>query len=598
MLDGARRLRRQLPIFGNDIDFGWRAAAAGHRTLIVPQAVVFHAEAAHRGVRRTPITGRHTHYQERRAALYTLLANSRARSLPFQLLRLGLGTLLRMVGLLLVRQVGQALDELAALVSLYSSPREILAARRDRAARSADRVDRTTCGALLAPRWVPYRHGLDFVSDLLAAATNQAADVAERRRAAKAEVVPTAPDRRRGRVRPRHGPGRPVLHQPGGASGSPCSCVLALVGAREAFGIGRGRCAVAGARRRPVTGGSLHVSSWHPIGQGTDVPAPAYVLPLAALATLLLGSPGAAILPAGAGRAALASGAPGGSCAWSAGWWTRSGFPTLLLGVGRGDLRPGPGRQRRLGPGPARRRRGGRPAALAGPRRARFRRPRADRRWRAAWRSALLLRSRGGLRAGRVLVLPRARARGRRGRVRDQPALDARPLGLGSARGRAWRWCPSLLAPWWLPALLSGAGEAFVLDAGRVPMSDLGFRELVVAASAAGRRRARGPGRRRSAARAATTAPAAARAGQRDRRRPPDRAVAHRARADPEAGATTTSASTRENQKASGAKAAASAAAPAPRGAPATVGLGVGEAERGMGQPRQQRRSATTPSRP
>ena len=116
----------QLPIFGNDVDFGWRAAAAGHRTLIVPQAVVFHAEAAHRGIRRTPLTGRHTHYQERRAALYTLLANSRARLLPFQLLRLGVGTILRMVGFLLVRSVGEALDELAALVSLYSRPREIL----------------------------------------------------------------------------------------------------------------------------------------------------------------------------------------------------------------------------------------------------------------------------------------------------------------------------------------------------------------------------------------------------------------------------------------------------------------------------------------
>jgi GT2 family glycosyltransferase len=112
----------QLPIFGNDIDFGWRAAAAGHRTIVVPQAVVFHAEAAHRGVRRTPITGRHTHYQERRAALYTLLVNAPAKWLPFQVLRLGLGTLIRMVGFLLVRQVGQSLDELAALVSLYSAP--------------------------------------------------------------------------------------------------------------------------------------------------------------------------------------------------------------------------------------------------------------------------------------------------------------------------------------------------------------------------------------------------------------------------------------------------------------------------------------------
>ena len=72
----------QLAVFGNDIDFGWRAAAAGHKTIVVPSAVVFHVEAAHRGVRRTPLTGRHTHYQERRAALYTLLVNTRGRSLP------------------------------------------------------------------------------------------------------------------------------------------------------------------------------------------------------------------------------------------------------------------------------------------------------------------------------------------------------------------------------------------------------------------------------------------------------------------------------------------------------------------------------------
>ena len=36
----------ELPLFATDIDFGWRAAAAGHRTLVVPQAVAFHAEAA------------------------------------------------------------------------------------------------------------------------------------------------------------------------------------------------------------------------------------------------------------------------------------------------------------------------------------------------------------------------------------------------------------------------------------------------------------------------------------------------------------------------------------------------------------------------
>ncbi len=80
----------QLPLFGNDLDFGWRAAAAGHTTLVVPDAVVFHAEAAHRGIRRTQLTGRHTHYQERRAALYTLLVNSSGRALPWRVVRLTL----------------------------------------------------------------------------------------------------------------------------------------------------------------------------------------------------------------------------------------------------------------------------------------------------------------------------------------------------------------------------------------------------------------------------------------------------------------------------------------------------------------------------
>ncbi|MEE3127866.1 MAG: glycosyltransferase, partial [Actinomycetota bacterium] len=164
-----------LPVFGNDVDLGWRAAAAGHTTLVVPQAVVFHAEAAHRGVRRTPLTGKHTHFQERRAALFTLLANSPARTLPLQAVRLTLGTVLRTLGFLLVRSPGEALDELAALVSLR--PRTILAARRSRTSGADVRP-------LLAPWWLPYRHGLDLVGGVVAAAGNQAADVAERRRIA------------------------------------------------------------------------------------------------------------------------------------------------------------------------------------------------------------------------------------------------------------------------------------------------------------------------------------------------------------------------------------------------------------------------------
>ncbi|WP_168798225.1 glycosyltransferase family 2 protein, partial [Nocardioides sp.] len=123
----------ELPMFGNDLDLGWRAAATGRTALIVPQAVVFHAEAAHRGVRRTPLTGRHTHFQERRAALFLLLANSPRAALPFQVVRLALGSVLRVLGLLCARAVGEALDELAALISVYRHPGKVRAARRSRA---------------------------------------------------------------------------------------------------------------------------------------------------------------------------------------------------------------------------------------------------------------------------------------------------------------------------------------------------------------------------------------------------------------------------------------------------------------------------------
>src|SRR5689334_9912246 len=133
VLDELGGLDDELPVFGNDLDFGWRAAAAGHRTVVVPQAVVFHAEAAHRGLRRTPLTGRHTHYQERRAALFTLLANSASRLWPLQAVRLFFGTLLRMLGFVAVRAPGQALDDLAAYVSVVAKPGELLAARRARA---------------------------------------------------------------------------------------------------------------------------------------------------------------------------------------------------------------------------------------------------------------------------------------------------------------------------------------------------------------------------------------------------------------------------------------------------------------------------------
>ncbi|MGZ5398606.1 MAG: glycosyltransferase family 2 protein [Nocardioides sp.] len=462
----------QMPIFGNDIDFGWRAAAAGHRTVIVPQAVVFHAEAAHRGVRRTPLTGRHIHYQERRAALYTLLANSSTRALPWRVLRLGLGTLVRMVGLLLVRQGGQALDELAALVSLYGKPGLVMRARRDRRARAAaSGADAVDVKPMLAPAWVPYRHGLDFLSDLAAAATHQASDVAERRRVATGSSVQVVDE------------DDPWAEEQGWvtrffsnpvALGGLLFVVLALVGAREAFGT------VAGGALSPAPESvsqwwRFHVESQHALGQGTGVPAPAYVLPLALL--------GSIVTPTAAVSLLLVLAVP--LSFWGSWRFLRvvgrlldgQGPPAwlLLLGASTYALIPAVSGAWGLG------RLGVVVAATVLPWLAHaalgFADPEPDRRWRAAWRTGLLLTL-------AAAFTPLA--------FWFSLVLVVLVLGSGFWISRAVRdpsvWGPPaaalgvpllLLAPWWAPALWTGAGPALVLDIGRLPMATVGFEELV-----------------------------------------------------------------------------------------------------------------------
>ena len=468
VLEDLGGLDPQLPIFGNDIDFGWRAAMAGHRTVVVPDAIVFHAEAAHRGIRRTPLTGRHTHYQERRAALYTLLVNARRRSLLWLTVRLAFGTVLRMIGFLLVRAVGEALDDLAALLSIYTHPGEVRAARRARRARGPLVEERAR--PLLAPWWLPYRHGLDFLGDLVAAATNQAQDVAERRRIAAAEHAPAStvarPRVQEDELTEDTGAVARFLTNPI-ALALAVIVVAALVGAREAFG------EVAGGGLSPVPSGvsdwwRLQTETWHPLGTGTAVPAPAYLLPLALLATLLGGSPSAAVsvvlvlaVPAGlwgawrflrvVGRLVTPTGAPRWALLWGSVTWA---LVPVASGAW-GDGRLGVVVVAALLPWLAH-------AALG------FADPDADHRWRAAWRAGLLLAVSAAfapvlwlfavLLGLVVLAAAFAIVRGA-GRDRSVWGPPATAVGL----------VPLLLSPWWLPAVQRGAAEALLLDVGRLP---------------------------------------------------------------------------------------------------------------------------------
>ncbi|MFC8452292.1 glycosyltransferase [Kitasatospora sp. NPDC057223] len=136
---------RALPLMRDDTDFCWRVNAAGHRVVVAPDAVLRHAEAASRERRAIDCASAHPHRVDKAGAVYTLLANSKGLLLPYVLLRLVLGTLLRVVANLVGKDPKQAFDELAGLGhELIRLPRLLLARKRRARTRAADPLDDRT----------------------------------------------------------------------------------------------------------------------------------------------------------------------------------------------------------------------------------------------------------------------------------------------------------------------------------------------------------------------------------------------------------------------------------------------------------------------
>lgn len=172
-------LAADLPFLATDLDLGWRAARAGLVTLVVPTAVVFHAEAAQRG--RRPHGPPHPRREERAALLRTVLANCAPGAVPFLLVRLLLGSVLRALGLLLVRAPREAWDEVVAAAATFGRPWSLVRARHVRRLPRAQRAPHRDVRALLPSAWLPYRHGVDAVTDTLGYLADAARDGVARR---------------------------------------------------------------------------------------------------------------------------------------------------------------------------------------------------------------------------------------------------------------------------------------------------------------------------------------------------------------------------------------------------------------------------------
>ena len=151
-----------LELFRDDVDFGWRVHTSGHSVLVVTSAIGFHAQAAASERREIDIAGAPLHRPlllDRRNAAYVLLANSSWWKLPILAIQLLSGALIRSIAFLFAKLPGYASDEILAIASLLIHPGELLAARKLRKGQRL--VSSGIVGRFIPSRWSQLRGGVN-----------------------------------------------------------------------------------------------------------------------------------------------------------------------------------------------------------------------------------------------------------------------------------------------------------------------------------------------------------------------------------------------------------------------------------------------------
>ncbi|KOG35324.1 family 2 glycosyl transferase [Streptomyces resistomycificus] len=285
---------RRLPLMRDDVDLCWRAHSAGYRVLIAPEAVVRHAEAASRERRAVDCAGRTTaspHKVDKAGAVYTLLVNSRSALLPWVLVRLILGTLLRTVAYLVGKVPGQAVDEIRGLVGTLLRPERILAGRRGR---GRPAVDKDEMRQLFPPPGATVRATVEQAAGNLFGSSDPEATSGAGRHGGAVESGPGGDDAdfleveqfvRLKRIARKPGP---VLFL--------VLLLVSLVACRALLGGG----ALAGGALLPAPGDSSelwsrYLDAWHAVGAGGTSSAPPYLAIVAMFSSVLFGSTGLAV---------------------------------------------------------------------------------------------------------------------------------------------------------------------------------------------------------------------------------------------------------------------------------------------------------------
>ena len=271
-----------LTLFRDDVDFGWRARAAGHSVMAATGAVAFHAQASANERRTVEVDGAFLHRPlllDRRNAAYVLLANSSWWILAWLVIQL-LGTAIaRAIGYLIAKLPGYAADEILAVGSLIVRPGLIIAARKVR--KKQRFVSARVIAEFIPPRWSQIRLASEGVVDAVRAKL-----FPENNQVSTTSVLDTNEDEDLlTPVSTNHWFG--VFKRPE-VIGFVLISLISLLNSRNRFG-----ALVGGALPISPAGATdlwrTYFESWHQVGMGSTVATPTWVAITATASLFFLG---------------------------------------------------------------------------------------------------------------------------------------------------------------------------------------------------------------------------------------------------------------------------------------------------------------------
>jgi GT2 family glycosyltransferase len=271
-----------MALFREDVDFCWRVHQAGYRVRLITDAVVYHVEASAR--RRRPISvARRPHQLDRRNAMLTLIGNLPGLPMLAATADNLAISLLRTMFFLVAKRLAAALDEMAAVGSVFGHPLRLAALRRRRM-----RGRRAAYGRLR--RDLPPARSLRRIAEFFAAALSRSAQDGT----TGSHHATDDPDEADFLLTDT-GLVQRILTHPGVLLFIGLT-VVALVAERPLLGSGP----LGGGALIPAWGGAAglwheYLQGFHPVGVGSGSSTPPYLAVIAALATVLGGKPWLAV---------------------------------------------------------------------------------------------------------------------------------------------------------------------------------------------------------------------------------------------------------------------------------------------------------------